>query len=257
MSSLALRDLQASFWRALHHGSVAPALAGVVRPSPTLDPTARIGIYQDMYVWRLYEVLREDYPRLTQALGDRALAALARRYVFAHPSEHPSVRHFGQHLPSFLAQDALSAPRPWLAALAALELARTNAFDAADAPALRATDLTTVAPHEWPRLRFTVAPSVAFVDAAWPIHDVWADPTTKPPARPTRLRVWRDGFAVFHSAMDAIEADALDAVVAGAPFAAVCDAVAAHMEPTAAPAITGGLLARWLEDGVLVDVARD
>jgi hypothetical protein len=251
----ALRDVQARFWRALHDGAVEPALAQVVVPSPTLDPAARVGIYQGMYFWRLCEVLREDFPKLTEGLGDD-FQELARRYLATHPSQCPSVREFGRHLPDFLREDSLGDARPWLPDLARLELARVDAFDAPDAVPLRAADLAAVAPEDWAALRFTAVPSLALVDAPWPVHDVWAAPVERPTAASTRLRVWRQDFSVFHAAMDPIEGDALRALVAGASFADVCEAVAAHVASDEAPAEAGSLLARWIEDGLIAALAR-
>jgi len=250
MSAPALRDMQARFWRALHEGDVERELAAVVVPSPTLDPAARVGIYQGMYVWRLCDVLREDFPKLAAALGDD-FQELARRYLAAHPSEYPSVREFGRHLPDFLRDDPLADARPWLADLARLELARVNAFDAPDAVPLRAADLAAVAPEDWSGLCFAVVPSFGFVDASWPVHEVWAAPADRPAAASTRVRVWRQDFSVFHAAMDPVEADALQALVAGASFADVCEAVAAHVAADEAAVEAGSLLARWIEDELI------
>jgi hypothetical protein len=84
MSSPALRDVQARFWRALHAGQANADLTGVIAPSSTLDPSERVAIYQTMYFWRLHEVLREDFPKLVAALGDD-FETLAREYLAEHP----------------------------------------------------------------------------------------------------------------------------------------------------------------------------
>lgn len=246
-----LRELQAGFWTALHDGDVAPALAAVLVPSPTLAPAARLGIYQSMYVGRLADVLREDHPKLAAALGD-AFWPFARRYLAAHPSEHPSVRHVGRHVPAHLHTDAAATRRPWLPDLARLERARLDAFDAPDAAPLRAADLARVAPEDWPELRFRVAPGLCRITSAWRIDAAWDAPTRRPARAPARLRVWRRQFVVFHAAMDAVEADALDALAGGASFAGVCEAVAGHVPADGAAAEAGALLARWIADELLV-----
>jgi hypothetical protein len=250
MSSPALRDLQASFWRSLHDGTADPALLDVVRPSASLDRAGRVHVYQGMYVWRLHEVLREDYPKLHEALGD-GFETLVRDYLAAHPSEHPSVRHLGGHLPRFLDGHAIGRARPWLAELARLERARVDAFDAPDVVPLAATDLHAIPPDAWGALRLTLVPALDVVRSAWPVHEVWAAPAGRPDARPSVLRVWRHDYVVFHAAMDAVEDAAFAAVRAGAPFGEACDAVAAHVDPEVAPAEAGALLARWIEDGLV------
>jgi hypothetical protein len=255
MPAPALRDVQAAFWRSLHTGDVEPALASVVLPTASLDPAARVAVYQGMYFWRLHDVLREDFPKFAEALGDR-FEGVARAYLARHPSENPSVRHFGVHLAAFLETDSTSRELPWLADLVRLERARVDAFDALDAEPVRATDLAAVAPEDWADLRFTPAPSLRLVDAAWPVQEVWSAPTERPARGSVRLRIWRQDFGVFHAAMDPIEADALRALVAGARFADVCEAVGEHVAWDEAPAEAGSLLARWIENGLIVALAR-
>jgi hypothetical protein len=250
VSAPALRDAQASFWRALHAGEADPALTALVLPTPTLVPAARIEIYQDMYFWRLYEVLREDFPKTHEALGDD-FEHLVRSYLARHPSSHPSVRHLGAHLAAFLETDALARSRPWLPDLARLERARVDAFDAPDAVPVRANDLCAVSPGAWAELRFTTIPAVEVIRSRWPVHEVWAAPQAPPSGpRATSVRVWRQEFTVFHAVMDEVEDAAFTALRAGEPFGAVCEAVGEHAPDTAA-ADAGGLLARWLEDGLI------
>jgi hypothetical protein len=253
--ALALRDVQAGFWRSLHGGEPASELTAVVLPSRTLAPAERVAIYQGMYFWRLHEVLREDYPKTREALGEE-FEALVRRYLTAHPSEHPSVRHLGRHLPAFLDADPAASDRRWLPDLAQLELARVDAFDAPDDTPIRPADLCAVSPEAWGDLTFAVARSVQVLRAGHPVHDVWACPTlTDVPARPSELRIWRHDFAVFHAPMDATEASAFSTLIAGERFAAMCETVAEHVSVDAAAGEAGALLARWVEDGLIVRLA--
>jgi hypothetical protein len=198
-------------------------------------------------------VLRVDYPKLKEALGDE-FERLARDYVAAHPSERPSVRHLGGRLPAFLAEHATARARPWLADLARLERTRVDVFDAFDAVPLGPGDLHGVPPDAWADLRFELVPALDVVRSAWPVHEVWDSPGERPAERPAVARVWRQDFVVFHVAMDAIEADAFAAVRGGASFGDVCEAVATHVPVESAPAEAGALLARWIEDGLVARV---
>ena len=253
MSSPALRDVQARFWRALHAGQANADLTGVIAPSSTLDPSERVAIYQTMYFWRLHEVLREDFPKLHEALGDE-FETLARDYLAAHPSENPSVRHLGTRLPGFLATHAIGVARPWLADLARLERARVDAFDAPDATPVVATDLRAIPPDDWADLRLEVIPALDVVESAWPVHEVWTAPASEPEARAATVRVWRHDFTVFHTAIDPLERAAFAAVRNGRAFEEVCEVVAEHVDPETAPAEAGALLARWIEDGLVARV---
>ena len=245
MPTPSLRELQRAFWRSIASQPGAAAVAErvlleTVRPTPTLAPAERVHIYAGMYFWRIVEALREDFPKVATVLGADGFAELVRGYIAAHPSTEPSIRHVGRALPDFLG----GYQPAYLADLARLESMRLHVFDAPDAAPLTAADLRRVAVEEWPDLRFTVVPACAHLVTAWPVHRLWADPTTAlAPAR-SALRVWREGFIVFHVAMDPVEEQAFDRLVAGEAFAAICEG---FDDPAAAAA----LLLRWVEDGII------
>lgn len=259
MPAPALRDLQEAFWRhlALAPGApdgshVEPVLLAAVHDLPPLGARERLGIYGSMYFWRLVEALGEDFPRVAALLGPERFAARARGYLARHPSDHPSIRHVGREFADFIAAHPGDAP-PWLADLARLEWARLAVFDAADAPALTLADLRTVPPESWGALRFRPVPAFALLHLAWPAERAWAAEPGAPPALdpvPTTLRLWRDGFVVYHLPVEPREAAALAALVAGEPFAALCERLA-DLVPEEAAIEAGTLLVTWIEDGIV------
>lgn len=261
MPAPALRDLQGAFWRhlATKPGDdagrpVAPALQDVLVGTDALATGERIAIYQRMYFWRLLDVLREDHPRTAAVLGDEAFREVGRAYLAAHPSEHPSVAHVGRALAGFVASQCPASAPPWTADLARLEWTRREVFDAPDAPALGMDALRALAPEAWPATRFGLVPALARLVVGWPVQRVWAaeadEPVMELPAARTVLRVWRSGFTVFHATMDAREEAALASVVAGEPFAAVCEACA-DLPAERAAAEAASLLVTWVEDGMV------
>ena len=257
-----LPELQELFWASLADdpgtddvGRLAPGLVLVIGPGTALAPADRLQIYTRMYFWRIRDALAEDYPQLAALLGADAFAALLREYLRRHPSGHPSLRHAGRRLPAFLAAHPAAGTPPYAADLARLEWARVDAFDAPDAEPLGKSDLHAIPPDAWATVRLTPIPALAVVSCDWPVHDVWADPAgSRPEPSPTTLRVWRQEHRVFHARVDSFEAAALGRLLAGEPFANVCD-VFGSLEPEEAASRAGGLLARWVEDGLLWAVA--
>jgi putative DNA-binding protein len=245
----ALRELQERFWTALVAQAPSPALLDAVRDDPPLAPDARVRIYTDAYLWRLTDALREDHPRLAARLGADAFCNLARAYLTAHPSTHPSIGRAGRGLPEFLAGRA-DVP-PWAGALAALERARQEVFEEADAVALALDDLRTLPPAAWGELPLAAVPACRLVVADWPVHRLWADDDAAgvAPAR-TVCRVWRQEFRVYHAAIDAAEEAALARLLAGTTFAALC-------EELDDPAAAGTLLLRWIGDGLVAAPPAD
>jgi hypothetical protein len=239
----ALRDLQASFWRALASGEPEPALLDVVLAGGRLTPAERVGIYTDMYRWRVVDTMRDDFPRTAACLGDEDFQAVAVRYLAAHPSGHPSLRHVGRRFAEFLADDAVARACPWAPDVARLEWTRLAVFDAPDASPLTVADLRGIAADAWPALRLTLVPACATLVTAWPIAPLWGTTVALARAR-SAFRIWRAGFEVFHVLMEPAEEAALARLAAGRTFAEICEGFESAADAAA-------LLLRWVEDGLV------
>ncbi len=244
-------------------GVPADEIDGVVESFVTGDARAsaveRLDVYANMYFFRILDVLRADYPKLLAVLGDAALHDLATAYLLAHPSRHPSLRFVGAALPGFLGGHALARERPWLAELAALEWARVDVFDRADAAPLARETLATVAPESFAALALAPVPAFALVPARWSVEDTWraveaglAPEAPRPAPDGHALVVWRRGVTVHHRAVDGLERRALARVAGGTTFGALCDALAAELESDEAAAERAAqLLGAWLADEIL------
>lgn len=221
-----------------------------------LPPAQRVRIYAGMYFLRLRDALAEDYAALRHALGAAKFDALVRAYVAAHPSDRPSLRDLGRHLPSFVARRPELLHAPWHGDLARFEWAMVEAFDAPDEAVLAATDLEALAAERWPGLRLVPVRSLVVVAAAAPVDTLRerlrADESIDGVViEPVLLRVWRQDLTVFHRRMDAVEGDALRRIDRGVTFAALCDWLGERMGEDAATAEALRLLGRWIEDGLL------
>lgn len=129
--------------------SVARAAAWIA-PSATLDPAARLEIYRRQYWLRLLGALADDFPALRWLLGPAAFAALAERYLIAHPpARADALVELGAALPAFLA--AMMPAAIHAHELAQLEAAWLRAFTAGDGAPVPAAELgrapLALAPH--------------------------------------------------------------------------------------------------------------
>ena len=244
MSTPSLRELQQAFWHGITRDVAAGPLA-VIEPSATLEPAERLGIYAGMYLARLVDALRENYPRTAAVLGEDRFDELVRPYLGRHPSTNPSVRNVGRALPDHLA--AAEVPG-FVAELARLEWLRLEVFDAPDTPLLRREDLVVVPAERWPELRFEPVAALETLHTQWAVHRLWKDAErTTCDREPTALRIWRQDFVVYQAPMEPDEERALAQVRAGECFASICEG----FDDGTAPA---GLLLRWVEDGILARV---
>jgi hypothetical protein len=254
MADPKLRQIESWFWRSIAgepgEYEFEPDLTATIEPSRTLNPAGRVEIYADAYFLRLRDVLAEDVPRVAQLLGEEAFDGLVRQYLKAHPSTEPSVRHLGHAMAEFIRNRA-ELPA-WLADLAALEWARVNAFDAPDDEPLAIGRLARIDPASWPQLRMAPVRSLEVVNAAWPVHRLWAEDNLEglEPAS-TSIRVWRRAdFHVLHAPMDEHESAAVSRLLLGSTFGEICQ-VFDDLDEQQGAEQAGALLLRWLEDGII------
>ena len=248
----------------LDGGDMPPALAEAIAP----PAAARWSIYVEAYRSRLTEALATQYAALVARCGREAFDELAWRFIREHPSTHRSIRDYGAQLHAIAGGDGTTAELCLRGELARFEWLLAAAFDAPDATACGVADLATVQPDEWPALRFVAVPSLRRLRtttnavAAWRAlrqaldEDPTAGPVTGPVATATGPVEWlivRPGLETTFRSLPADEAAALDRLLAGTPFAALCATLAdSHGARAALQAATW--LKGWLTEGLLLRV---
>lgn len=248
---MTLAETQAAFHALATRAAEPPCAAeDFLVGSAELPAHERVGIYADMYLWRLADALREDYPKLAALLGDERFLALAEAYAREHPSDGPDLGQFGRHLSAFLRRSG-GSERADLHALAALEWARSEVFFEAPAAPVAREALAALGPDTFPGARLALVPALRVLtldhDAAAPWRRLEEDePADAPIAGPTAVVVWREGFEVFHGRIELDEASALDAARAGHPLASVCAVFGQREEPAAA---AFAALTSWFDQG--------
>src|SRR6266404_2840200 len=230
---------------------------GWIRGDERVDAVERLDIYASMYFFRLLDCLAEDFPALHAVVGHDTFHHIARDYVATHPSRHPSLRAFGAALSDFLERDPLREQRPYLGDLARFEWSLLEAFDAADRTPLPPERLKTLPAETWPLVRLELSPSLRVIDAAAPVHEVYAAATDgrEIPSiamRRTVLRIWRHDLRVFHRVIDDLEWAALQSIERGEGFAATCEAATRIVGEERAALEVARTLDRWLDDGLVV-----
>ncbi len=235
--------------------------AARVKSGGKADKGDLLNIYRNAYTARLIDVLGNDYPALKAMMGGKPFAAMARAYVAANPSQHPSARWVGNSLAAFLAKTAPYAVNVALGEMAAFEWAQAGAFDARDIEAMTFERLTTIPAETWPGLRFQLAPSLRRLSLSHDVPAIWLAVNEKraeaaPIAAQPRLcewLVWRSGLEVRFRPLENDEAWALDEAAKGGDFATLCEGLCRWVEADRAAYQAAELIKGWLDSALIQD----
>jgi len=267
-----LSELQDRFWRLITAPEpVARALPELAARDPGLAPlaswiaadseataTERLDVYAGMYFFRLLDVLRDDYPNTVKLVGDDAFHNLVVDYLVAYPSDNPSLRWIGRHLPRHLEGSELARRFPAAPALARLEWVRGEAFDTEDAPVATADALAAASPAAWSAMRLAMQPSLRLLDLDHAVLPLWlalerGQERPDAPAARSHVVIWRRGFRVYHRAVDAVECESLELARSRATLSAVCEALWRHVGEST-PHVIVGYLRTWIEQEMVAAV---
>lgn len=169
---------------------------------------ARLDIYRNGVIGGLTNALRFSFPAVYRLVGPAFFETVCRIFIEAKPPEGAWLDAYGGDFPDFLADFAPAAALPYLAGVARLEWAVSQALHAPDAAPMGAGALSAVDPDLYGRIAFIPNPSLGLVEADHPADAIWravldGDDTAMAAldlgAGPVRLLIQRgpDGIAVI------------------------------------------------------------
>lgn len=183
----------------------AADLESVVLPSATLSAVERLGIYNNMYLARLEEVLEQDYSTVRSLVGHDAFKAIVAGYVTRHPSRHWSLSELGCRFADYLRHEASDLEHAdLLAEVATIERAIEEVFEGPRAETVTPEQWQAFPPDLWAEARITLHPNIRLFEFAYPANTLlqsvldsldwrWPDP------EPSRLLVYRREYTVWRS----------------------------------------------------------
>ncbi|HEY9271446.1 DNA-binding domain-containing protein [Achromobacter sp.] len=148
---------------------VPPGLLG-----PGGAPSARrFAVYRDNVLVGLTEALRVSFPCVAKLVGDEFFAMMARLFVEARPPASPVLLRYGAGFPDFIESFAPAAALPYLADVARIERAATEAYHERDEVSLDPGALADLPPSQASFLRFSLHPSIRTVRSRFPAFSIW------------------------------------------------------------------------------------
>lgn len=230
----------------------------VVVPTDRLTGVDRLGIYQEMYLLRMYDALESDYPVLARRLGERRFWKLVSDYVAAHPSRSYTLNRLGDRLPEFLGTWGPLRERGVLADLARIERGISTVFDAEeDRPlASRALARLDEATLELSRL-VTVGP-FALLEVRSKALELLDEEPLDPGPTLRRRRSWvllyRRDFSVQRRALTPAAGRLLADLAAGRSVAEAIGRASRARRDAPPPGALGEWFREWTELGLFREI---
>ncbi|HUG25500.1 DNA-binding domain-containing protein [Piscinibacter sp.] len=140
------------------------------------DPTPRLAVYRNNVVSSLIDALAQTFPVVQQLVGVPFFRAMAAMFVRQAPPRSRVLARYGEAFPTFIEQFEPARPVPYLADVARLEMARVQAYHAADAEPVAAAVLSAALAggDRIGELRIVCHPSVAMVGSAFAVASLWS-----------------------------------------------------------------------------------
>lgn len=133
----------------------------------------RFAVYRNNVFVGLTDALRASFPCVVKLVGDEFFGAMARVFAAATPPHSPVLLHYGAEFPDFIASFPPADSLPYLADVARIERAATEAYHEREAESLAHSALAGVPPDQAPMLRFRLHPSVRLVRSPFPAFTIW------------------------------------------------------------------------------------
>lgn len=166
-----LAERQRDFARALLDATRATP-RGLVGPDGLPSPR-RFAVYRNNVVAGLIETLKENYPAVHRIVGDEFFRAMAGQFATTHPPQSPIMLSYGEGFPEFIDGFEPATALPYLADVARIERAWTEAYHAADAEPLSASDLLAIDQDRLAQVRLALHPSLRVTQSQFPALTIW------------------------------------------------------------------------------------
>ena len=186
----ALHETQIAFAKGLFTG----ALPDNVTARDAREIDLRFAVYRNNVTVSLINALRARFPVVERLVGEEFFHACARAFVVGDPPRSRLLMHYGESFPAFLEDFEPVRSLPYLPDVARLEMARGQAYHAADAAPAGMELLAQAAEGDVETLRLRMHPSLRLIPSDHPIVTIWE--MNQPGRIPHAIAQWRGETAL-------------------------------------------------------------
>lgn len=180
----------------------------------------RFAVYRNNVHVGLVEALVRAFPVVHRIVGAEFFRAMARAYVAEHKPDSAVLIRYGSSFADFIAGFPPAERLAYLADVARLEYAWSEAYHAADAEPIGLQDLVSVAPDMLPDTRLVAHPATRLLSSDYAIGSIWSAHQQEQVARvqttqPETVLVTRPQAEVKASVLPAGDAPFIVGLLAG------------------------------------------
>ncbi len=190
----------------------------------------RYAVYRNNVTVSLIDALAAVYPAVQRITGVEFFRAMARFHIRETPPTSPLLFEYGRDFPAFIEACDYARGMPWLADAARIERAWLDAYHAAEATGLAASDLASLPPERLADFAFAPHPATQVLRSRFAAVTIFAANRTDEPVAPIDASVAEDAlitrpeFDVVVRRLAPGEAEFLSALIARRPLAEAADA---------------------------------
>lgn len=189
----------------------------LMKPGANLSSAERLELYHRQYWFRVLDSIAEDFPVLCKMAGEKTFWALMEAYLLECPSSSFTLRHLGSRVPDFTATwDVLDeSRRRWFSAIARLEYADMEIYEAAEWEPVPPDQLATATLGLQPHVKLLALPVEADLCKEWETFSPETD-------TPVHIAVWRgENGGSLRTRLDPVEFVLLSRLRAGGTLASL------------------------------------
>ena len=129
----------------------------------------RLKVYRNNIVGSLTDLLKVTFPVLQKLVGEKFFETLARSFILENPPRKGVLSHYGEGLDDFIKTFEPTKSMPYLADIAAYEIAKNHSYHAADDLPLTPEQLASIPPEELANLSINLRRHVFLIQSAYPL----------------------------------------------------------------------------------------
>jgi hypothetical protein len=150
-----------------------PVPHGVVGPAGQAD-VRRFSVYRNNVIVSLIDALKARFPVVCALVGEEFFGGMARVFVPNHLPRTPLMFRYGEQFPEFIAAFEPARSVLYLADIARLEIAWSEAYHSAEATALPPAALQDVNPEQLVTSTLRLHPSLQLLRSRFPVASIWS-----------------------------------------------------------------------------------